>query len=52
MHKYNNSLLDAPVLQEVLDPAERTASRYEVVKKIVDFVRASDGYFFRVQWEV
>ena len=49
--KYRDSLLCKPVPKEMMDLAERTESRYEVVEKILDIGEAPDGLFFRVQWE-
>ena len=49
--KYRDSLLGKPVPQDMLDLAERTESRYEVIEKIVDLGQHRDGLFFRVQWE-
>ena len=49
--KYRDSLLGKTVTKEMMDLAERTESRYEVVEKIVDVGEAPDGLFFRVQWE-
>lgn len=37
--------------QQMLDLAERTSSRFEVVDQIMDVGEASDGLFFRVKWE-
>ncbi len=35
----------------MLDFAERTESRYEVIEKIADLGQDHDGMFFQVQWE-
>ena len=34
-----------------MELAERAESRFEVIDKILDICEASDGLFFRVQWE-
>jgi len=48
---YRDSLLGKPVPQEMLDLADHTASRYEIVERILDVGEAPDGMFFRVQWD-
>lgn len=49
--KYRDSLNGADIPKEMIELAERTDSRYEVVEKIVDVGEAPDGLFFQVQWE-
>ncbi len=49
--KYRDSLLGKQIPQDMLDLAERTESRYEVIEKIVDLGQDHDGLFFQVQWE-
>ena len=49
--RYRDSLLGKPIPQDMLELAERTESRYEVIEKIVDLGQDRDVLFFRVQWE-
>lgn len=35
----------------MLDLADRTETRFEVVKRILDVEKAPDGLFFQVRWE-
>lgn len=47
--KYRDSLLGQPVPKEMMDLAERTRSRSEVVDKILHVGEAPNGFCFRVQ---
>ncbi len=49
--KYRDSLQGKPVSKKMLDLAETTEARYEVVHKILNVGQAPDGLFFQVQWE-
>lgn len=51
LRQYDDSLLGSEVSKDMLDIAERTETRYEIVDAIVDIGEASDGLFFQVQWE-
>lgn len=46
---YRDTLLGRALPKEMFDLADRTASRYEVVQRIVDLGEAADGLFFNVQ---
>lgn len=49
--KYRDALNGQPVPKDMMDLAEQTDSRYEIVDRIVDVGEAPDGLFFQVQWE-
>ncbi len=49
--KYRDSLLGKQIPQDMLDLAEGTESRYEVIEKIVDLGQDHDGLFLQIQWE-
>lgn len=49
--RYRDSLLGEPVPQDMLDLADHTETRFEVVEKIIDIGETPDGLFFQVQWE-
>lgn len=49
--KYRDSFLGKPVPEDMLDLAERTESRYDIIEKIVEVAEADDGIFFQVQWK-
>lgn len=49
--KYRDSLLGQEVPKDMLQLAETTEARYEVVESIKDIGEAPDGLFFHVQWE-
>lgn len=48
--KYDDSLHDSDVPQDMLDLADQTETRYEVVAEIIDISEAKDGLFFQVKW--
>ena len=43
------TFLGKQIPQDMLDLAERTETRYEVVEKIIDLGQDHDGLFFQVQ---
>lgn len=49
--KYNDSLNGAEVPQEVINLADNSESRYEVVSEIVDIGQDKDEIWFRVIWD-
>lgn len=49
--KYRDSLMGEAVPKEMMDLAERTESRYEVVDSIKEIGEAHDGLFFQVMWD-
>lgn len=51
MKKYCGKLDGGEVPDEVLDLADRTAAKYEVVESIVDIQMNDDGIWLRLQWE-
>lgn len=51
MKKYCGRLDGAEVPTEVLDLADRTTAKYEVVERIVDISKNHEGLWLRLQWE-
>lgn len=49
--KYDDSLQGKEIPQDMIDLADRTEARYQVVKKIINLGQAPDGLFFQVEWE-
>lgn len=49
--KYCGQLDGQIVPSEVLDLADRSAAKYEVVEKIVDIAENDEGIWLRLQWE-
>lgn len=49
--KYRDSIIGSPVPKEMIELAEATETRYEVVENIIEVGKAPDGLFFQVQWE-
>lgn len=47
---YKTSLEGAPVPKELMDLAERTEARYELIKRIVDNGEDKDSIHLQVQW--
>lgn len=51
MKKYCGKMDGSEVPEQVLDLADRTAAKYEVVEKIVDIDDNEDGIWFQLQRE-
>lgn len=49
--KYDDSLLGSEVLEELVDLAEKTETRYEVIGELIDLGEADDGLFFQLVWD-
>lgn len=49
--KNRDSLLGTTVPDDMLELAERSESRYEIIEKIIDVGTADDGFFFQVKWD-
>lgn len=49
--KYDDALQGKEVPQAMLDLADKTESRYEVIDRIVDIGEDKDGIWFRVIWD-
>lgn len=51
MIPYEDNLLGSKVPQDVLDLADQSESKYEIVEKIWDVGKEQDNLFLRVQWD-
>lgn len=51
MKKYCGALDGSEVPEEVLDLADRTAAKYEVVQQILDIEKNEEGIWIKLQWE-
>lgn len=49
--KYCGKLDGSHIPEEVLDLADRTAAKYEVVEKIIDIAENDEGIWLRLKWE-